>query len=165
MKRTSIILLACVLTLLVAGTAMAADYYQADHKLKVTVPEETKLELAQAGETIDLGDITGAGTYLSDNSFTLTYRCNKKVDWQLKVEGTKFTSGDGEELPVSALNIKIEDGRNYNILSREVTIDSRADTGAKEKTIEFRYELQVDNFDDVYAGVYTNTVTYTLFVP
>ena len=94
LKRTSIILLACVLTLLVAGTAMAAEY-QADHKLKVTVPEEIKLELAQAGETIDLGDITGAGTYLSDNSFTLTYRCNKKVDWQLKVEGTKFTSGDG----------------------------------------------------------------------
>ena len=167
LKRTSILLLTFLLVLSAAGAAMAASVEaEAFHRLKVTVPEVTKLELTKAGQTIEFEDIEEAGTYTTDESFTLTYRCNKKVNWQLKVEAGKFKDGQ-EELPVSALNIRIVDNNEtYNILGQEAVLDTALNTGAKEKTIEFLYELKIDSdFSDVYAGEYSNEVTYTLFVP
>lgn len=166
MKRTSVILLGLVLAFLVAGVVMAAEY-TAYHNLKVTVPEVIKLELSKAGEEVLFDDIEGAGTYTTKESFTLTYRCNKKTNWQLKVSAGKFIAKDSqEELPVSKLNIKIGGtDKTYNILNQEVVIDKFEVTGPKEKTLEFRYELQIDDFDSVYAGEYINEVTYTLFVP
>ncbi|NLY88238.1 MAG: hypothetical protein GX085_01240 [Firmicutes bacterium] len=168
MKRTTIIILAFILTLSVGGAVMADDHV-AYHTLKVTIPEVTKLELAQAGELIDFGTISSAGTYGEDKLFTLTYRCNKNVKWQLKVSAGSFV-GDGQELPVSALNIWIRDGitknKSFDILNKEAVIDSANETGAKEKTIEFNYELNIspENLYEAYAGEYTNQVTYTLFV-
>ena len=67
-------------------------------------------------------------------------------------------------MPVSALNIKIEDGRNYNIPAVKLPLIP-AQIRGKGKDDRVPLRTQVDNFDDVYAGVYTNTVTYTLFVP
>jgi hypothetical protein len=65
------------------------------------------------------------------------------------------------------LKIRIVDNNEtYNILGQEAVLDTSLNTGAKEKTIEFLYELKIDSdFSDVYAGEYSNEVTYTLFVP
>lgn len=172
MKRISVLLLAFLLTLVVGGAAMA-DSLEASHNLTVTIPSVTKVELEEADETISFGTINTAGKYTGKlgekDSFTVTYRCNKKGSWELKVSAGQFVGTAGEVLPATALNLYFG-GTKYNILNTDATggvsVDSDLSSGAATQSVELGYELEISesDFDQAYAGDYSNTVTYTLFV-
>ncbi|NLZ44714.1 MAG: hypothetical protein GX894_07640 [Clostridia bacterium] len=161
MKRTSILLLAFLLTLVVGGAAMAqTPEAEASHELTVTIPPDTKFELE--GTSADFGTIDAAGSYKT-GEFNMTYRCNKKTDWYIEVSAGKFVDEDGKELPASALNLYFGD-ETYDILGKTVVVDDAGGPQTRTTTVSYELVLSESNFDAAYASEYSNTVTYTLFV-
>lgn len=136
----------------------------------VTVTFDRKAELNMNTTNVDLGmpfEHAGRQYYERLNAAQLSFRCNAKTSWEVRVSGTDFTSG-GYHIPISQLqwSKNAHDYRNMPESGGFDVVATAADYpthGANWHDLNLSYRLNVSG--DEYEGTYQATLTYTLFVP
>lgn len=172
MKKLNQILLAVVILVLAAGPVMAKDVVKASaaHDVKVTIPEVVELRINKTNRdgniVVDFGAISAPGNYEKENAVEVTYRCNKRVDWELRVSASDFATGAGNlPIPAEQLSIKVSGALldKYTSFDHDLTVDSSSEyESAQAKTVSASYKLLLTGAE--YEGEYLSTVTYTLVI-
>ncbi|NLW60641.1 MAG: hypothetical protein GX073_09920 [Firmicutes bacterium] len=160
MRREMRILMPIIFLVFVFGTTFAI---QKSHDIIVTIPEIAELELST--DSIDLGSFL-VGSMLqervvSTTPLRVTYRCNHRDGWALKVSATAFQNAvdPSVTIPVDYLYFGTEpDKTDQRMSETEVVVASGLEPVNTSTEIYYAMELP----ENAYAGEYSSTVTYTL---
>jgi hypothetical protein len=136
----------------------------------VTVKFDRKAELNISTTSVDLGTPFQAGNlqyYERPNAAQLSFRCNVKSSWEVRVSGTDFTTGQ-YSIPISQLQWSKDSGNYRNMPANGgydvvVTANDYPTHGANWHDVNLSYRMATTG--DEYEGTYQAMLTYTLFVP
>lgn len=157
--------LSVFLVLLSSFSVLAAEF-----TLKFTVPPRVEFYLSTDYVDLGLPQTAGGVTYFKgDNVVTLSFRTNITSGWEIHISGKDFRSTAGASIPISRLQWKMGQMEGYRFMRPEgesfLVMDWRNFTGDILAGQRFPVSYYLELAGDEYEGVYTTTITYTLFIP
>lgn len=136
----------------------------------ITVTFDRKAELNINTTSVDLGmplENAGRQYYERLNAAQLSFRCNAKTNWEVRVSGTDFSSGD-YHIPITQLQWSKGSGSYQNMPangSYDVVATPADFSGHGANWHDLNLSYRLNTTGDEYEGTYQATLTYTLFVP